>query len=140
MFFLAFLPHLATSSLSFDSYAWDSSSFNLITASDRLVCDMLTGSSEAGPSQWQSSSLFCRQRTTSILRSSSRTAPSSDTIDGSWRAQRRRRIAAFSPSPLEDLSSNDAAISSRRKLSRAEKDILFGSLAGMVAKVFEHPL
>lgn len=32
------------------------------------------------------------------------------------------------------------ASSTSPKLSRASKDILFGSVAGMVAKVFEHPL
>ncbi|PWN23256.1 mitochondrial carrier [Microstroma glucosiphilum] len=37
------------------------------------------------------------------------------------------------------LESSGVAKTDQKKLSRATKDILFGSIAGMVAKVFEHP-
>lgn len=53
-----------------------------------------------------------------------------------------REAATTSPrppiwSPADDASAN---VLPAAKLSRASKDVLFGSLSGMVAKVFEHPL
>lgn len=59
-------------------------------------------------------------------------------VDVSEEASRRYMI--HSPNEEEGPAlANASAISSSGRLSQASKDIAFGSIAGMVSKVFEHP-